>query len=61
MAIGRAISRINDDGTRLGMSPPTVITGENLFSNGDCLETLVAPLKTECGEVRLNVTIEDLS
>lgn len=61
MAIGRAISRINDDGARLGMSPPTVITGKNLVSYEDCFETLVAPLKTVCGEVRLNVMIEDLS
>src|SRR5690349_8660304 len=32
MATGRAISRINDDGTRLTMSAPTVITGANLVS-----------------------------
>jgi chemotaxis protein CheX len=61
MAIGRAISRINDEGARLGMSPPTVITGKNLLSYGECFETLVAPLRTVCGEVRLNVMIEDLT
>lgn len=60
MAIGRAISRINDQGTRLRMSPPTVITGANLVSYDQCFETLVAPINTAYGEVRVNVTIQDL-
>lgn len=60
MAIGRAISRINEQGTRLRMSPPTVITGANLVSYDQCFETLVAPINTAYGEVRVNVTIQDL-
>lgn len=60
MAIGSAISRINDQGTRLRMSPPTVITGANLVSYDQCFETLVAPIHTAYGEVRINVTIQDL-
>jgi chemotaxis protein CheX len=60
MAIGRAISRINDEGTGLRMSPPTVITGTNLLSFDQCFETLVVPMRTECGEVRLNVMMRDL-
>lgn len=60
MAIGRAISSINDQGTRLRMSPPTVITGANLASYDQCFETLVAPINTAYGEVRINVTIQDL-
>ena len=60
MAIGRAISSINEQGTRLRMSPPTVITGANLVSYDQCFETLVAPINTAYGEVRVNVTIQDL-
>jgi CheY-specific phosphatase CheX len=60
MAIGRAISKINDGGTRLRMSPPTVITGANLVSYDQCFETLVAPFTTAYGEVRVNITIQDL-
>lgn len=60
MAIGRAISSINEQGTRLRMSPPTVITGANLVSYDQCFETLVAPINTAYGEVRINVTIQDL-
>ncbi|HXG90769.1 MAG TPA: chemotaxis protein CheX [Blastocatellia bacterium] len=60
MAIGRAISRINDEGTRICMGPPTVITGVNLSSYDREMETLVAPIITSFGEVRVNVTIQDL-
>lgn len=61
MAIGQAISRINDNGTRLTMSPPTVITGSGLVSYDQCFETLVAPIATGYGEVRMNITIQDLN
>jgi chemotaxis protein CheX len=60
MAIGRAISKINDEGTELSMSPPTIITGSNLVSFDQCFETLVAPLATAYGEVRINITVQDL-
>ena len=61
MAIGRAISQINDCGTKLRMTPPTVITGANLVSYDQCFETLVAPINTTYGEVRVNITIQDLN
>lgn len=61
MAIGGAISRINNNGTRLSMSPPTVVTGANLVSYDQCFETLVAPITTSFGEVRMNITIQDLN
>ena len=60
MAIGRAISIINDNGTKLRMSPPTVITGANLVSYDQCFETLVAPITTAYGEVGVNITLQDL-
>jgi chemotaxis protein CheX len=60
MAIGRAISRINDEGTSISMSPPTIITGANLVSYDQCFETLVAPITTSYGEVRVNITLQDL-
>jgi chemotaxis protein CheX len=60
MAIGRAISQINDEGTKLSMSPPTIITGSNLVSFDQCFETLVAPLSTAYGEVRMNITMQHL-
>jgi CheY-specific phosphatase CheX len=42
------------------MTPPNVITGAYLEANEQPLETLVAPIRTASGEVRVNVTIQDL-
>lgn len=61
MAIGQAISRINDSGTVLKMSPPIVITGANMVSYDHTFETLVAPIVTAYGEVRMNITLQDLN
>jgi CheY-specific phosphatase CheX len=60
MAIGRAISRINDAGTKITMSPPAVISGESNLFYDVSFETLVAPISTGHGEVRINITIQDL-
>jgi chemotaxis protein CheX len=61
MAIGRAISRINDDGTRLTMTPPNIFTDTNLVNHDPSFETLVAPIATAYGEVRISVAIQDLN
>ncbi len=60
MATGKALSEINDSGVFLKMAPPVVISGLNLESHDGELETLVAPIHTTYGEVRLNVSIQDL-
>lgn len=60
MATGKAISEINDSGVALRMAPPTVLSGVSNKSYDDYLETLVAPIATSYGEIRVNVTIQDL-
>jgi len=60
MATGKAISEINDAGVALKMAPPTVLSGSSHRSYEDYLETLVAPIMTSFGEIRVNVTIQDL-
>lgn len=60
MATGKAISEINDSGVALRMAPPTVLSGVGRKNHEDYLETLVAPIVTSYGEIRVNVTIQDL-
>ncbi|MBI3651553.1 MAG: chemotaxis protein CheX [Acidobacteria bacterium] len=61
MAIGRAISQINDNGTRLTMTPPNIFTESHLRHHDKQFETLVAPITTAYGEVRISVAIQDLN
>ena len=60
IATGKALSEINDSGSYLKMTPPLVISGTNLQSYDQELETLVVPIHTTYGDVRLNVSVQDL-
>ena len=60
IATGKALSDINESGSFLKMAPPIVISGSNLQSYDRGLETLVVPIHTSYGEVRLNVSVQDL-
>lgn len=60
IATGKALSEINDSGGDLKMAPPIVISGTNLQTHDHDFETLVVPIHTSYGEVRLNVSVQDL-
>jgi chemotaxis protein CheX len=57
MITGRAVSVLNDAGHHLKVSPPTLLTGENLTISNLELETLVVPVLTSHGKVMVNVAI----
>jgi chemotaxis protein CheX len=57
MITGRAITILNDAGHELKVSPPTLLTGDNMTISGLELETLVVPLRTALGEIVVNVAI----
>lgn len=59
MAVGRAISWINDQDWNIGITPPIVIMETPLQVATEQVETLVFPLNTSCGEVTLNITVVD--
>lgn len=59
MAVGRAISWINDQDWNIGITPPIVIMETPLQVVTQQVETLVFPLNTSCGEVILNITVVD--
>ncbi|MBL8195524.1 MAG: hypothetical protein JNM06_17165, partial [Blastocatellia bacterium] len=59
MAVGRAISWINDQNWNIGITPPIVIMETPLQVATQQVETLVFPLNTPCGEVTLNITVVD--
>jgi chemotaxis protein CheX len=57
MITGRAVAILNDAGHHLKVTPPTLLTGDNLTISNPELETLVVPLQTFVGEVVVNVAI----
>jgi CheY-specific phosphatase CheX len=61
MAVGRAISWINDQACFIDMSPPIVTMETQWQPLSREVETLVFPLKTGCGEAILNISFVDLN
>lgn len=59
MAVGRAISWINDQAWNIHMTPPIVTVETKYKLAPQEVETLVFSLKTACGEVILNVSLVD--
>jgi len=57
MMTGRAVSILNDRGYKLRVSPPTLISGDNVSIFDSDLEALVVPLETAHGEVVVNVAL----
>lgn len=60
MMTGRAISLLNDRGYSLRVSPPTLISGDNVIISTAELETMTVPLETTHGEVVVNVALATL-
>ena len=61
MAIGRAISWINDQNCYVQISPPVVTIDAQSQPASIEIETLVFPLKTIYGDAILNISFVDLS
>ena len=57
MMTGRAISVLNDKGYSLRVSPPTLISGDNVTISTAELETMTVPLETTHGEGVVNVAM----
>ena len=61
MAIGRAISWINEQDCYVQISPPVVVIDAQSRAGSSEIETLVFPLKTIYGDAVLNISFVDLS
>jgi len=61
MAVGRAISWINDNSVLIDMSPPIVTIDAKWDSPSSEVETLVFPLQTACGDAILDISFVDLN
>lgn len=59
MAVGRAISWINDQSWNIHMTAPIVTMETEWKISPRQVETLVFPLRTPCGEVVLSITLVD--
>lgn len=59
MITAQAVTKLSDLGFKFDLTPPSIITGENMnVSNGD-VEALIVPLEMPQGLVEINVAIRE--
>ncbi len=56
---GAAVTRLHEMGFRFDLTPPAVITGENLQIHDLGLEALIVPMQLPFGEIEINIAIKE--
>jgi chemotaxis protein CheX len=59
MIIGRAITKLHNLGFTFHMSPPTIVTGDNMEISSPSIEAFIVPLKTSMGRIEVNVAVKE--
>lgn len=59
LAAGRAVSALNDGGSNLSITPPTVICGKDMQASGNQLSTSMIPVITSVGRLGVSVSSTD--
>ena len=55
----RAITKLHDLGFKFDLTPPAILSGENMQISNKDMEALIVPLDTPQGEVEINVALRD--
>lgn len=58
MITGNASTQIAAQGLSVDISPPTLVTGENVHISTTSIQTIVVPVETELGIFEINIALE---
>lgn len=61
MIAGLAITKLSNLGFTFHVSPPTILTGDNMEITSTSIEAVIVPMETEHGLVELNVAVKETS
>lgn len=56
--VGKAITKLNDDGARFNITPPVLLCGKEMKSTDNALDTIIIPLKTNHGDLNVNIALK---
>lgn len=59
MIAGRAVTKLHDLGFMFDLSPPSLITGDNMVVSDNGVEALIVPLELEQGKLEINVAVRE--
>lgn len=59
MIVGNAITKLHQLGFKFDLTPPAMLTGQNLMISDNKLEALIVPLELPQGRVSINVALKE--
>jgi len=61
MITGQAVTKLHELGYHFDLSPPSLITGENMVVTDNGVEALIVPLELQEGKIEINVAVRERS
>lgn len=55
----QAVTKLHDLGFRFDLTPPAIVTGENMEISNTDMEALIVPMEVQEGMIEINVAIRD--
>jgi chemotaxis protein CheX len=59
MITAQAVTKLHELGFRFDLTPPALITGENMEVSDQEVEALIVPMECEHGNLEINVAIRE--
>jgi len=61
MITAQSVTKLHELGFRFDLTPPAIITGENMEVSDQEVEALIVPMETPYGSIEINVAIRQRS
>lgn len=61
MITGQAVTKLHDLGFKFDLTPPAIITGENMEVSDNDVEALIVPVTMPQGKLEINVAVRERS
>ncbi|HDQ15082.1 MAG TPA: chemotaxis protein CheX [Sediminispirochaeta sp.] len=59
MITGQAVTKLHDLGFKFDLTPPAIITGENMEVSNTGVEALIVPVELKSGKLEINVAVRE--
>lgn len=59
MITGQAVTKLHDLGFKFDLTPPAIITGENMEVSNSGVEALIVPVELKSGKIEINVAVRE--
>jgi chemotaxis protein CheX len=61
MITGQAVTKLHELGFKFDLTPPAIITGNNMEVSNAGVEALIVPVEMSIGKIEINVAVRERS